>query len=278
MASKGFQIVSKDLSQKSLGTQVFTEVSSSALTLYPIAISGVCVAAGFLVNSVAFFIAVGAGVIGVAHWTFKYFFQYNKVANNIQKVHRKAFERELQLGVEDIAEKLSVVGQRRPAKQADYLYKGYVRLKANLKKNVSPEKIEYEQYLGHAEVMFFQAIQNLRLIHENVENMELIDIEDSMDRIRELEDQSGDKSREVALQYQQIQLVKEAKEHIGELTTEIEGAITALTEVAMSISNTAFTSESIKQDLKKATGKFMDVARMNKEIRDRVQKTMKELY
>ena len=125
------------------------------------------------------------------------------------------------------------------------------------------------------------ALNNLKAVADNERDKRLIDVEDSKRRIEELkiEHDKGirDNTDEIDAQKRQIKACELAEENSRDLIAEVEGSITAITEVTRSLSEITATRESMQHNVTQAMNKFHHIADRNKQIFERVAKSWQQM-
>ena len=252
------------------------------LTLYPPVIGiGACVVAILFGFEILFFFAVLGVLFGIGNAFLRVFFLKNKIALKFQRMKRKALAEEARRATEELEKNLLALGRKRAAKQVGHLKDTFLRFKEKLVSQVGKGKPEYEQYLGSAEVMYLAALNNLKAVADNERDKKLIDVEDSKRRIEELEieHQKGtrDNTAEIDAQKRQIRAFELAEHNSRDLIAEVEGSITAITEVTRALSEITATRESMQHNVTQAMKKFHHIADRNKQIFDRVAKSWQQM-
>lgn len=252
------------------------------LTLFPpvLGIGAAVVAILFGIEGLFYLAALGI-LSGVGNATLRLFFLRDKIALNFQRMQRKALAQQARRATEELESNLVELGRERAAKQVKYLKDTFFRFKEKLVTQIGKNKPEYEQYLGSAEVMYLAALNNLRAVADNERDKRLIDVEDSKRRIEELKREQGqgirDNTEEIDAQQRQIRSFELAEENSRDLIAEVEGSLTALTEVTRSLSEISATRESMRQNVTQAMKKFHHIADRNKQIFDRVARSWQQM-
>jgi hypothetical protein len=252
------------------------------LTLYPpvIGIGTGVVAVLFGVEGLFYLAALGI-LAGVGNAALRLFFLRDKIALNFQRMKRKSLAEQARRATKELELSLLELGRERAAKQVKYLKDTFFRFKEKLVSQIGKNKPEYEQYLGSAEVMYLAALNNLRAVADNERDKRLIDVEDSKRRIEELkrEHDQGvrDNTNEIDAQQRQIRSFDLAEENSRDLIAEVEGSLTALTEVTRSLSEISATRESMRHNVTQAMKKFHHIADRNKQIFDRVARSWQQM-
>ncbi len=252
------------------------------LTLYPPVIGiGAGVVAILFGVEVLFYLAAIGILAGIGNATLRIFFLRDKVALNFQRIKRKALAEQARRATEELESNLLELGRERAAKQVKSLKDTFFRFKEKLVSQIGKDKPEYEQYLGSAEVMYLAALNNLKAVADNERDKRLIDVEDSKRRIDELkaEQKRGirDNTDEIDAQERQIRSCELAEQNSRDLIAEVEGSLTALTEVTRSLSEITATRESMRHNVTQAMKKFHHIADRNKQIFDRVARSWQQL-
>lgn len=266
-------------SEKEIKRTVNKQAVGHPLTLYPTVLSILTGAAALMFGveylcyaSAAFF------VLGPGNGIVRAFFMGEKTAQTLRQMQRIALEKESEREVERLQENLKKMGESRAAKQISFLRTGFDRFREKLDSKIGKEMREYEQYLGTAQQLFSAALHNLNLVIDNVLDMRTIDIEDSQRRIDELlSDTSRDNVREIEAQKKQIELVQQMKNHNQDLISEVEGAITAFSEITRSLTEVQTSRKQLKLNAEAAMKKFTDTAARNKAIYDKVANTWRNM-
>jgi hypothetical protein len=252
------------------------------LTLYPpvIGIGAGVVAILFGIKILFYLTAIGI-VAGIGNAVLRIFFLRDKIALNLQRMKRKALAEQARRATEELELNLLELGRERAAKQVKSLKDTFFRFKEKLVSQIGKDKPEYEQYLGSAEVMYLAALNNLKAVADNERDKKLIDVEDSRRRIEELkvEQKQGirDNTAEIDAQQRQIRAFKLAEQNSRDLVAEVEGSLTALTEVTRSLSEITATRESMRHNVTQAMKKFHHIADRNKRIFDRVARSWQQM-
>ena len=252
------------------------------LTLFPpvLGIGAAVVAILFGIEGLFYLTALGI-LSGVGNATLRLFFLRDKIALNFQRMQRKILAQQARRATEELESNLVELGRERAAKQVKYLKDTFFRFKEKLVTQIGKNKPEYEQYLGSAEVMYLAALNNLRAVADNERDKRLIDVEDSKRRIEELkrEQDQGirDNTEEIDAQQRQIRSFELAEENSRDLIAEVEGSLTALTEVTRSLSEISATRESMRHNVTQAMKKFHHIADRNKQIFDRVARSWQQM-
>ncbi|MEE9567004.1 MAG: hypothetical protein V3W17_05860 [Desulfobacteria bacterium] len=252
------------------------------LTLYPpvIGIGAGVVAILFGVEILFYLAAIGI-LAGIGNAALRMFFLRDKMALNFQRMKRKALAEQARRATEELELNLLELGRERAAKQVKFLKDTFFRFKEKLVSQIGKDKPEYEQYLGSAEVMYLAALNNLKAVADNERDKRLIDVEDSKRRIEELkaEQKQGirDNTDEIDAQERQIRASELAEQNSRDLVAEVEGSLTALTEVTRSLSEITATRESMRHNVTQAMKKFHHISDRNKQIFDRVARSWQQL-
>jgi hypothetical protein len=252
------------------------------LTLYPpvIGIGAGVVAILFGVEILFYLAAIGI-LAGIGNAALRIFFLRDKMALNFQRMKRKALAEQARRATEELELNLLELGRERAAKQVKFLKDTFFRFKEKLVSQIGKDKPEYEQYLGSAEVMYLAALNNLEAVADNERDKRLIDVEDSKRRIEELkaEQKQGirDNTDEIDAQERQIRASELAEQNSRDLVAEVEGSLTALTEVTRSLSEITATRESMRHNVTQAMKKFHHISDRNKQIFDRVARSWQQL-
>ena len=252
------------------------------LTLYPPALGiGAGVVAILFGIQILFYLAAIGIVAGIGNAITRIFFLKDKIALNFQRMNRKALAEQARRATAELELNLLKLGRKRAAKQVKFLKDTFFRFKEKLVSQIGKDKPEYEQYLGSAEVMYLAALNNLKAVAENERDKKLIDVEDSRRRIEELkaEQKQGlrDNTAEINAQQRQIRAFERAERNSRDLVAEVEGSLTALTEVTRSLSEIAATRESMRHNVTQAMKKFHHIADRNKEIFDKVARSWQQM-
>lgn len=252
------------------------------MTLYPpvLGISAGVVAILFGFETLFYLAALGI-LAGIGNAILRMFFLKDKIALNFQRMQRKALAEQARRATEELELSLLELGRERAAKQVKYLKDTFFRFKEKLVSQIGKDKPEYEQYLGSAEVMYLAALNNLKAVADNERDKRLIDVEDSKRRIEELkvEQKEGirDNTDEIDAQERQIRAFELAEQNSRDLVAEVEGSITALTEITRSLSEITATRESMRHNVTQAMKKFHHIADRNKQIFDRVARSWQQM-
>ena len=252
------------------------------LTLYPpvIGIGAGVVAILFGVEILFYLAAIGI-LAGIGNAALRIFFLRDKMALNFQRMKRKALAEQARRATEELELNLLELGRERAAKQVKFLKDTFFRFKEKLASQIGKDKPEYEQYLGSAEVMYLAALNNLKAVADNERDKRLIDVEDSKRRIEELkaEQKQGirDNTDEIDAQERQIRASELAEQNSRDLVAEVEGSLTALTEVTRSLSEITATRESMRHNVTQAMKKFHHISDRNKQIFDKVARSWQQL-
>ncbi len=252
------------------------------LTLYPpvIGIGAGVVAILFGVEILFYLAAIGI-LAGIGNAALRIFFLRDKMALNFQRMKRKALAEQARRATEELELNLLELGRERAAKQVKFLKDTFFRFKEKLVSQIGKDKPEYEQYLGSAEVMYLAALNNLEAVADNERDKRLIDVEDSKRRIEELkaEQKQGirDNTDEIDAQERQIRASELAEQNSRDLVAEVEGSLTALTEVTRSLSEITATRESMRHNVTQAMKKFHHISDRNKQIFDKVARSWQQL-
>lgn len=252
------------------------------MTLYPpvLGISAGVVAILFGFETLFYLAALGI-LAGIGNAILRMFFLKDKIALDFQRMKRKALAEQARRATEELELSLLELGRERAAKQVKYLKDTFFRFKEKLVSQIGKDKPEYEQYLGSAEVMYLAALNNLKAVADNERDKRLIDVEDSKRRIEELkvEQKQGirDNTDEIDAQERQIRAFELAEQNSRDLVAEVEGSITALTEITRSLSEITATRESMRHNVTQAMKKFHHIADRNKQIFDRVARSWQQM-
>jgi hypothetical protein len=252
------------------------------LTVYPpvIGIGAGVVAILFGFEMLLYLAAIGI-LAGIGNATLRLFLLKEKIALNFQRMQRKTLAQQARRATEELESNLLELGRERAAKQVKYLKDTFFRFKEKLVTQIGKDKPEYEQYLGSAEVMYLAALNNLSAVADNERDKRLIDVEDSKRRIEELkrEHKQGirDNTKEIDAQQRQIKSFEIAEQNSRDLIAEVEGSLTALTEVTRSLSEITATRESMRHNVTQAMKKFHHIADRNKQIFDRVARSWQQM-
>jgi len=252
------------------------------LTVYPPVIGiGAGVVAILFGFEILFYLTAIGILAGIGNATLRLFFLRDKIAISFQRLQRKALAEQARRATEELESNLSELGRERAAKQVKYLKDTFFRFKEKLVTQIGKDKPEYEQYLGSAEVMYLAALNNLRAVADNERDKRLIDVEDSKRRIEELkrEHKQGlrDNTEEIDAQQRQVKSFELAEENSRDLIAEVEGSLTALTEVTRALSEITATRESMRHNVTQAMKKFHHIADRNKQIFDRVARSWQQM-
>jgi len=252
------------------------------LTVYPPVIGiGAGVVAILFGFEILFYLTAIGILAGIGNATLRLFFLRDKIAISFQRLQRKALAEQARRATEELESNLSELGRERAAKQVKYLKDTFFRFKEKLVTQIGKDKPEYEQYLGSAEVMYLAALNNLRAVADNERDKRLIDVDDSKRRIEELkrEHKQGlrDNTEEIDAQQRQVKSFELAEENSRDLIAEVEGSLTALTEVTRALSEITATRESMRHNVTQAMKKFHHIADRNKQIFDRVARSWQQM-
>ena len=252
------------------------------LTLYPPVIGiGAGVVAILFGIEILFYLAAIGIVAGIGNAMIRIFFLRDKIALNFQRMKRKALAEQARRATAELEQNLLELGRERAAKQVKSLKDTFFRFKEKLVSQIGKDKSEYEQYLGSAEVMYLAALNNLKAVADNERDKRLIDVEDSRRRIEELKVEQKqsirDNTDEIDAQKRQIRAFELAEQNSRDLVAEVEGSLTALTEVTRSLSEISATRESMRHSVTQAMKKFHHIADRNKQIFDRVARSWQQL-
>jgi hypothetical protein len=252
------------------------------LTLYPPVIGiGAGVVAILFGFEILFYLAAIGILAGIGNATLRIFFMRDRIALKFQRMNRKALAEQARRATEELELNLLELGRERAAKQVKSLKDTFFRFKDKLVSQIGKDKSEYEQYLGSAEVMYLAALNNLKAVADNERDKRLIDVEDSRRRIEELkvEQKQGmrDNTDEIDAQERQIRAFELAEQNSRDLVAEVEGSLTALTEVTRSLSEITATRESMRHNVTQAMKKFHHIADRNKQIFDRVSRSWQQM-
>ena len=276
------EITVTDFSDEAIKKTVRSTGFLHPLTLYPPVIGiGSGVVAILFGFEALFYLATLGILAGIGNATLRIFFLRDKIALKFQRMKRKALAEQARRTTEELESNLLELGRERAAKQVKYLKDTFFRFKEKLVSQVGKDKPEYEQYLGSAEVMYLAALNNLKAVADNERDKRLIDVEDSRRRIEELkiEQKEGkrDNTDEIDAQEGQIKAFELAEKNSRDLIAEVEGSITALTEVTRSLSEITATRESMRHNVTQAMKKFHHIADRNKQIFDRVARSWQQM-
>ncbi len=271
-----------DFTEKAVRKAVKSTGYLHPLTLYPPVIGiGAGVVAILFGFEILFYLAALGILAGIGNAALRIFFLRDKIAFKFQRMKRKALAEQARRATEELEKNLLELGRERAAKQVKYLKDTFFRFKEKLISRIGKDKPEYEQYLGSAEVMYLAALNNLKAVADNERDKRLIDVEDSKRRIEELkaEQKKGirDNTDEIDAQKRQITAFEHAENNSRDLIAEVEGSITALTEVTRSLSEIAATRESMQHNVNQAMAKFHHIADRNKQIFDRVARSWQQM-
>jgi hypothetical protein len=276
------EITVSDFSEATVKKAVRSAGYLHPLTVYPpvIGIGAGVVAILFGVEALFYLTALGI-LAGVGNAALRIFFLRDKIALNFQRMQRKILAHQARRATEELESNLIELGRERAAKQVKYLKDTFFRFKEKLVSQIGKDKPEYEQYLGSAEVMYLAALNNLKAVADNERDKRLIDVEDSKRRIEELnrEHKEGirDNTDEIDAQKRQIRAFELAEENSRDLIAEVEGSLTALTEITRSLSEITATRESMRHNVTQAMKKFHHIADRNKQIFDRVARSWQQM-
>ena len=276
------EITVTDFAEKAVRKAVRSTGYLHPLTLYPPVIGiGAGVVAILFGFEILFYVA-GLGILsGIGNAALRIIFLKDRIALKFQRMKRKALAEQARTATDELEKNLSELGRERAAKQVKYLKDTFFRFKEKLITQIGKDKPEYEQYLGSAEVMYLAALNNLKAIAENERDKKLIDVGDSKRRIEELtvEHKKGlrDNTVEIDAQKRQIMAFEHAENNSRDLIAEVEGSITAITEVTRSLSEITATRESMQHNVSQAMAKFHHIADRNKQIFDRVSKSWQQM-
>jgi hypothetical protein len=252
------------------------------LTLYPPVIGiGAGVVAVLFGLEILFYLAAIGILAGIGNAALRILFLRDKIALKFQRMKRKALAEQARRATEELEVNLLELGRERAAKQVKSLKDTFFRFKEKLVSQVGKGKPEYEQYLGSAEVMYLAALNNLRAVADNERDKKLIDVEDSKRRIEDLKREHAqgirDNTDEIDAQERQIRSFELAEQNSRDLIAEVEGSLTALTEVTRSLSEIKATRESMRHNVTQAMKKFHHIADRNKQIFDKVARSWQQL-
>ena len=276
------EITVTDFSDESVKKAVRSTGLLHPMTLYPpvLGISAGVVSVLFGFQTLLYFAALGI-FAGIGNAVLRMVFLKDKIALNFQRMNRKVLADQARRATEELESNLLELGRERAAKQVKYLKDTFLRFREKLVTQIGKDKPEYEQYLGSAEVMYLAALNNLKAVADNERDKRLVDVEDSKRRIEELkaEQKEGirDNTDEIEAQERQIRAFELAEHNSRDLIAEVEGSITALTEVTRSLSEITATRESMQQNVTQAMKKFHHIADRNKQIFDRVARSWQQM-
>lgn len=276
------EITVTDFSDEAVKKAVRSTGLLHPMTLYPpvlgISAGVVSILFGF---QTLFYLAVLGILTGIGNAVLRMFYLKDKIALNLQRLNRKVLAEQARRATEALESNLLELGRERAAKQVRYLKDTFFRFKEKLVSQIGKDKPEYEQYLGSAEVMYLAALNNLKAVADNERDKRLIDVEDTKGRIEELkvEQQQGirDNADEIEAQERQLKAFELAEENSRDLIAEVEGSITALTEITRSLSEITATRESMRHNVTQAMRKFHHIADRNKQIFDRVARSWQQM-
>lgn len=276
------EITVTDFSDEAVKKAVRSTGLLHPMTLYPpvlgISAGVVSILFGF---QTLFYLAVLGILTGIGNAVLRMFYLKDKIALNLQRLNRKVLAEQARRATEALESNLLALGRERAAKQVRYLKDTFFRFKEKLVSQIGKDKPEYEQYLGSAEVMYLAALNNLKAVADNERDKRLIDVEDTKGRIEELkvEQQQGirDNADEIEAQERQLKAFELAEENSRDLIAEVEGSITALTEITRSLSEITATRESMRHNVTQAMRKFHHIADRNKQIFDRVARSWQQM-
>ena len=252
------------------------------LTLYPpvIGIGAGVVAILFGIEGLFYLAAIGI-LSGVGNAIIRLYFLKDKIALKFQRMKRKALAEQARRATAELEKNLLELGRERAAKQVKYLKDTFFRFKEKLVTQIGKDKPEYEQYLGSAEVMYLAALKNLGAVADNERDKRLIDVEDSKRRIKELTAEQlqniRDNTDEIDAQERQIRAFEHAEQNSRDLIAEVEGSLTALTEVTRSLSEIKATRESMQHNVTQTMKKFHHIADRNKQMFDKVARSWQQM-
>jgi hypothetical protein len=252
------------------------------MTLYPpvIGIGAGVVAILFGLEGLFYLAALGI-LSGVGNAILRIFLFKDKIAQKFQRMKRKALAEQARRATAELESNLLELGRERAAKQVQYLKDTFFRFKEKLVSQIGKDKPEYEQYLGSAEVMYLAALNNLKAVADNERDKRLIDVEDSRRRIIELKAEQikglRDNTDEINAQKSQLRAFELIEQNSRDMIAEVEGSLTALTEVTRSLSEIKATRESMQQSVTQAMKKFHHIADRNKRIFDKVARSWQQL-
>jgi len=252
------------------------------MTLYPpvIGIGAGVVAILFGIEGLFYLAAIGI-LSGVGNAIIRLYFLKDKIALKFQRMKRKALAEQARRATAELEKNLLELGRERAAKQVKYLKDTFFRFKEKLVTQIGKDKPEYEQYLGSAEVMYLAALKNLGAVADNERDKRLIDVEDSKRRIKELTAEQlqniRDNTDEIDAQERQIRAFDLAEQNSRDLIAEVEGSLTALTEVTRSLSEIKATRESMHHNVTQTMKKFHHIADRNKQMFDKVARSWQQM-
>ncbi len=185
-----------DFSQKATDKVVLHTTLQHPLTLYPIAIGFVAVAAILLLQSsaIAFLVAVGGLSLGVGNWIVNYFFRRDRHASRyVESLHR-ALAQQRQRLLESSQGKLrayrSLQGAAHFAAQGEEQFtrikEKFENLQDILSQKLSRGELTYSRYCGTAEQVYLSVLDNLRDVITLLQSVSAIDDAYIHSRFREL--------------------------------------------------------------------------------------------
>jgi hypothetical protein len=276
------EITVTDFSDASVQKAVRSAGYLHPLTLYlPVIGIGAGVVAILFGIEILFYLAAIGILAGIGNATLRIFFLRDKMALNFQRMKRKALAEQARKATEELELNLLELGRERAAKQVKSLKDTFFRFKEKLVSQIGKDKPEYEQYLGSAEVMYLAALNNLKAVADNERDKRLVDVEDSKRRIEELKAEQKqdirDNTDEIDAQKRKIRAFELAEQNSRDLVAEVEGSLTALTEVTRSLSEITATRESMRHNVTQAMKKFHHIADRNRQIFDRVARSWQQM-
>lgn len=239
---------------------------------------GVGIAAMTAILDFSWYCYIAAGIlilIGPSNAFLKIYVLGKGMAQTLREEALKKFEEMSRIAILELEDKLKNLKHDRAAKQLEQLEQTFQAYKKQVANKLAGKR-GLEQCLTAAEDMRSSALHNLNLIVDYILQIKMLDVEDSKNRIKELESKKRGNSDEANSHRRQIEMATHMENGITQLVERIEGSITAIKEAVIGLNDIQLGKDS-ELDIEQSVGKFREVADMNKRIYSKVTETMRSM-
>ncbi|ETX05029.1 hypothetical protein [Candidatus Entotheonella palauensis] len=242
--------MSGDFSKAAVEKAVLTATLQHPLTLYPIAVGVVGVAAVvLLIPSFGWFLAaVGAVALGIGSWIVNFFFRSDVYADRyIQSLHDD-FARQRQARLESLQEALEVC-QTVPgaghlasqgAEQFVQIREKFDNLVAILDRKLNRHELTYHRYCGSAEQVYLSVLDHLRDVVTLLQSVRAIDpayVQQRQAALQALANVTPADAAELSTLNERQQLYSQQLERVNVLLTQNEAAMTTLDQTTAALAD-----------------------------------------
>lgn len=185
-------------------------------------------ALAFGLNPVVAGICLGGLAVGCGGWLFEYFVRGKTHALNIVNRLRAELAQQRRESIERIRGELNALQHQEALQQLEQLTRKFQNFEAVLGKKLDSGELTYNRYLGIAEQVFLNALDNLEQLAFALQSIAAINMESINNRLRGM----ADDSEERAPLLERAQLWHDQHEKADDLLLENEHAMTQLDRVS----------------------------------------------